>query len=65
MDQVFDFCVWLLVVTARWCGTSYKAINVWIFVILWPLVFVLLLAIVRHQRNVIRRLRSVQFEKRG
>ncbi|MBN2085984.1 MAG: hypothetical protein JW748_12265 [Anaerolineales bacterium] len=38
MDAVFDACVQILLVLARWSGLTYKEINVWIFVILWPVV---------------------------
>lgn len=37
MDVVFDVCVQILLALAGWTGLTYKEINVWIFVILWPL----------------------------
>jgi hypothetical protein len=37
MDDVFDVCVQILLALAGWTGLTYKEINVWIFVILWPL----------------------------
>jgi hypothetical protein len=36
IDQIFDLCVLLLVFLADQFGTTYKAINVWIFVVIWP-----------------------------
>lgn len=59
INTIFDFCVWLLVVGANGLGISYKAINVWIFVILWPLFTLGLLAIIGVQARQIRRLRRL------
>jgi hypothetical protein len=56
MNAVFDWCVHLLVAWADWLGITYKEINVWIFVILWPLVTILLVAGLIAQRLQIRRL---------
>ena len=43
MDNLFDACVEFL----RWLGTlvglSYKEINIWIFVIIEPIMFILML----------------------
>ena len=36
-DYIFEKCVVLLHWLARKCGTTYEAINVWIFCIIWPL----------------------------
>ena len=38
IDRIFDLCVDLLVWLAEKFGTSYKAINVWLFCVLMPLV---------------------------
>jgi hypothetical protein len=56
IDAVFDGCVHLLVLMAGQLGMSYKAINVWIFVILWPLLTLALIATVLAQQAKIRRL---------
>ena len=37
VDQIFDFCVRLLYEAAGLLGTSYEAINVWLFVFILPL----------------------------
>lgn len=37
IDSLFDSCVWLLFVLARFFGTSYNAVNILVFCILWPL----------------------------
>lgn len=41
IDVLFKMCVVALVDLARLLGISYEAINIWIFVIIWPLVTVL------------------------
>jgi len=58
IDQIFDACVRLLVVLANSFGLTYKAINVWVFVILWPIVTVGLIALVFLQQLQIRKLRG-------
>ena len=43
MDNLFDICVELL----KWLGgvvnLSYKEINIWVFVIIEPIIFILML----------------------
>jgi hypothetical protein len=56
INAIFDFCKWVLIVLADLLGISYQAINVWIFVILWPLVTLALIATVLWQQVTIRRL---------
>jgi hypothetical protein len=58
IDQIFNGCVWLLVWAAEQLGITYQAINVWIFVILWPVSTVALMAIALSQYRQIRRLRQ-------
>jgi hypothetical protein len=36
INAIFDVCKWLPVLSADRLGRSYRAINVWIFVSLWP-----------------------------
>lgn len=48
VDRTFDFCVELLVDSARFLGISYEEINVWLFVVIWPLFsFILLAEVIR------------------
>jgi hypothetical protein len=55
IDLIFRWCVWILVLVAGVLGTSYEALNVWIFVILWPLITAgLVVVIVRQQREIDR-----------
>jgi hypothetical protein len=58
MDSVFDACVQLLLTLAEWTGLTYKEVNVWIFVIVWPL-FTLGLVILA----ICQRRRIHEFEK--
>jgi hypothetical protein len=65
INTIFDACVSLLYFMADQLGTTYKAINVWIFVIIWPILTVALIAIVVWQQIKIRRLERLTLEKQG
>jgi hypothetical protein len=56
IDAIFDKCVELLVFLANQLGMTYEAINVWIFVIIWPIFTLALIALVILQQLKIRRL---------
>ena len=56
MDAIFDWCVELLIYFAGVFGITYKEINVWVFVIIWPIFTLALIAIVIIQQVRIRRL---------
>jgi hypothetical protein len=56
MDQVFDWCVNVLVYWAGMFGITYKEINVWVFVIIWPILTVMLVAIIVWQYRRIQQL---------
>ena len=62
INKIFDFCVWLLVQLADLFGLTYKAINVWVFVILWPIATLALMAavIIQHLkiRGLLKQLKS-------
>lgn len=48
VDETFDFCVELLIDSGRFLGISYEEINVWLFVVIWPLFsFVLFAEVIR------------------
>ncbi|HMB25487.1 MAG TPA: hypothetical protein VKP08_21740 [Anaerolineales bacterium] len=51
MDQIFDWCVAVLVYWAGVLGMTYKEINVWVFVIVWPIVTLILIAIIILQQR--------------
>lgn len=56
MDAIFDWCVDLLVYWAGMFGITYKEINVWVFVIIWPVVTLGLIVLLVIQQVRIRRL---------
>ena len=56
VNSIFEWCVHVLVYWADILGITYKAINVWIFVIIWPIFTLILVAIIVRQRQIIRRL---------
>jgi hypothetical protein len=56
MDQIFDWCVRVLVYWAAILGITYKEINVWVFVIIWPILTLLLFSIILIQQRKIGRL---------
>jgi hypothetical protein len=60
MDQIFDWCVNVLVYWANVLGITYKEINVWVFVIIWPLLTILLIVIILQQQSKIRQLTNTQ-----
>jgi hypothetical protein len=59
MNTVFDACVQLLLTLAEWTGLTYKEINVWIFVILWPLLTIGLMILAVCQRRRIQALEKI------
>ena len=44
IDETFNFCVRLLYDLGSLLGITYEEINVWLFVILWPIASLLLFA---------------------
>ena len=56
MDAIFDWCVAVLVYFAEVFGITYKEINVWVFVMIWPIISVVLVVIIVMQQAHIRRL---------
>jgi hypothetical protein len=44
-NQILDWCVAVLVYWATVLGVTYKEINVWVFIIVWPVVTMALLKI--------------------
>src|SRR5690349_8748322 len=54
VDQIFDWCVQVLVYWANVLGITYKEINVWVFVIIWPILTIFLIVVTILQRRKIR-----------
>ena len=44
IDLIYDFCVKLLIDTASFLGITYEEINVWLFVVIWPLLTLVMFA---------------------
>ncbi len=54
MNEIFSICVAILEWIAALLGISYQAANIWIFVIIEPIVFVIMLIIILKQRSIIK-----------
>ncbi len=65
MDAIFDWCVAVLIYFAGVFGITYKEINVWVFVIIWPIFTLALIALVVIQQVYIRRLNKMLQEVKG
>jgi hypothetical protein len=53
IDFIFRQCVRLLEWAARKLGTTYTAINVWIFCVIWPAITIgLIIAVIVLWRKV-------------
>jgi len=53
MDEIFNYCVELLYYWGDIVGLSYKEINVWIFVIIEPIIFIIMLVwIIRLRKKI-------------
>jgi len=63
MDQIFDWCVNGLVYWAGIFGITYKQINVWVFVIIWPILTIILITIIVMQHKVISQLSRRRWEQ--
>ena len=64
MDAIFDWCVEILVYFAGVFGITYKEINVWVFVIIWPIFTLVLVIWLIVQQRRIRRLQNLLEEKK-
>ena len=56
MDQIFDWCVKVLVYWVGMLGMTYKEINVWVFGIIWPIITIILVVIILWQQRKIQQL---------
>ena len=53
IDAIFRYCVVLLVNMAKVIGISYEALNIWVFIIVQPLItFPLFVWVIRLRRKV-------------
>ena len=51
VDTIFKICVYILVDLADLMGISYEAINIWIFVILQPLLIIIFFVLWRKEKK--------------
>lgn len=51
MNELFGRCVNILYLIGETCNISYKEANVWIFVIIEPILFLAMLYIIIKQRK--------------
>ena len=51
VDAIFKICVYILVDLADFIGISYEAINIWIFVIIQPLLIIIFFVLWRKEKN--------------
>ena len=54
MNEVFDICVVILIWIADLFGVTYKEANIWIFVIIEPILFIAILYMIIKQRREIK-----------
>ena len=55
IDNTFNFCVILLYNIGSLFGITYEEINVWLFVVIWPLISLIMLAEIIRLRLKINR----------
>ncbi len=58
MNELFDQCVNILYLIGETCNISYKEANVWIFVIIEPILFLAMLYIIIKQIRKINNLNN-------
>ena len=58
VEEIFDWCVNVLVYWANMIGISYKEINIWVFVIVWPILTLVMIGIIVWQQRIIRTLKK-------
>ena len=51
VDTIFKICVYILVDLADLIGISYEAINIWIFVIIQPLLILIFFILWRREKK--------------
>ena len=55
IDAIFRYCVVLLVNMAKVLGISYEALNIWVFIIVQPLIILFLFIWVLRLRRKLKR----------
>ena len=57
IDAIFKYCVILLVNVAKALGISYEAINIWVFIIIQPLLILILVGWILRLRRKVKKVR--------
>tara|TARA_R110002167_G_C12707254_1_gene655219 strand:- start:34363 stop:34602 length:240 start_codon:yes stop_codon:yes gene_type:complete len=60
IDFVFNWCVRLLYDWATFFGITYEEINIWIFIVIWPVITLAMAVWILVLLRKIRRLKFVQ-----
>ena len=60
VDFVFNWCVRLLYDWATFFGITYEEINIWIFIVIWPVITLAMAVLILVLLRKIRRLKFVQ-----
>ena len=60
INKLFDLCVDLLIWVSDKLGISYEAINIWIFVIIEPIIFIIMISYIIHLRRKIKKLNKIE-----
>jgi len=64
MKTVFWYCVDILNAVSSWLGVTYEELNIWIFVIVHPMVTISLLLLLWMQRSAhYRHLKSLRHKE--
>lgn len=58
-NSLFRFCVHLLQVWAKMTNMTYEEINIWIFVIIEPILFFLMCIVIIYQFSKIKTLNKI------
>lgn len=58
MNKAFQWCVDLLIALAAKVNMTYEEVNIWIFVIIEPIVFFILIWIIYKQHKTIKMLKK-------
>lgn len=58
INEVFDWCVEILEYTARLLNMSYEEVNIWLFCIIEPIIFLWMLGYIINLRRELKRARK-------
>jgi hypothetical protein len=68
MNDFFNLCVHILKVSADYCGMTYQEINIWLFVIIHPVItlslFILYIISLNTNRKLKTQIKTIPYEKK-